>query len=150
VGKTKVYIVTSGCYSDYSINHVFSTRELAEEWIGEKINEEYHVEEYEIDPPVDFLENIKTSIGVDMLKDGTVKNIRNDRFGSYDKEARVRAWSDYHNPPEFYLETVILTRDTQTAIKATNEIRLRLLALERWPTEGRVTSFDYSTLEPLP
>lgn len=31
--QKKVYIVTSGCYSDYIIDAIFSTRELAEEYI---------------------------------------------------------------------------------------------------------------------
>lgn len=147
MGKTKVYIVTSGCYSDYSINHVFSTRELAEKWMGEKIDDDYQVEEYEIDPEVDFTENIKTSIGVDMLKNGIVKCLRNKNYGTYDKEARVRCWS--HNN-DYYLETVILTRDSEVAIKTANDIRIRLLALDRWPKAGRVISYDYKTLEPLP
>jgi hypothetical protein len=34
----KVYVVTSGCYSDYGINGIFSTRELAQEWIDKAAN----------------------------------------------------------------------------------------------------------------
>jgi len=146
----KIYIVTSGCYSDYRINHVFSTRELADRWIGERAGEDYSAEEYEIDPIVDFTENIKTSIGVDMNKDGSVRNIRDDGYGAYYKEARVRLWLDYRDTPTPYLETVILTRDRESAIKTTNDIRIRLLALDRWTVKNkRCASFQYSSLEEI-
>ena len=42
-----VYIVTSGCYSDYSIDAVFSTREAAEAYIGTKTNRD--IEEWQVD-----------------------------------------------------------------------------------------------------
>jgi len=48
----KVYVVTAGCYSDYHIVAVFSTKEKAEEYIA------YHgtnntLEEYELDKELD-------------------------------------------------------------------------------------------------
>lgn len=48
----KVYIVTQGEYSDYSIQAAFSTREKAEEYRAAKPSE-YRIEEYELDsePP---------------------------------------------------------------------------------------------------
>ena len=49
----KIYIVTSGCYSDYSINAVFSTRELAEEYIDAGNGyEDADIEEYNLDEPI--------------------------------------------------------------------------------------------------
>lgn len=153
-----VFIATHGCYSDYSIDHVFSNRELCEKWCADR--EEFNVEEHELDPRVDFTENVKKSVGVDMLKDGNVKNVRNDGYGSYDKEARVRIWKIYHriesnpyrtikiDPDDGYLETIILTTDRDVAIKSTNEIRTRLIALGRWPSgDYRVVDFNYETLE---
>lgn len=44
----KVYIVTSGEYSDYHINAVFSTREKAEEYVDAQ-GSDYRVEEYPVD-----------------------------------------------------------------------------------------------------
>jgi hypothetical protein len=67
VSKT-IYIVTSGCYSDYAIDAVFSTREQAEAYVAGEMEHGYHsftngewvvtssmeiqVEEYEMDAPV--------------------------------------------------------------------------------------------------
>lgn len=46
----KVYIVTCGDYSDYTIENVFSTKELAEEYINRvSTYDDYRVEEYELD-----------------------------------------------------------------------------------------------------
>ena len=48
----KVYIVTSGAYSDYEIDAVFSTREMAEKYIATNNTHDYpyeYIEEYEVD-----------------------------------------------------------------------------------------------------
>ncbi len=44
----KAYIVTSGDYSDYSIERVFSTREMAEDFC-DRHDDSYRVEEYCVD-----------------------------------------------------------------------------------------------------
>ena len=42
----KVFIVTSGCYSDYQIEAVFSTKETAEEYIdSKKYPDDFTIEE---------------------------------------------------------------------------------------------------------
>ena len=43
-----IYVVTSGTYSDYGINAMFSTKTLAEEWIA-KLEGSYDIEEWELD-----------------------------------------------------------------------------------------------------
>lgn len=50
----KIYIVTSGCYSDYGINAVFTDKELAEKYCTahNKYPDEYCIEEYEADSEV--------------------------------------------------------------------------------------------------
>jgi hypothetical protein len=44
----KIYIVSSGEYSDYRINKVFSTEVLAKEWVG-KFTDRYAIEEHDLD-----------------------------------------------------------------------------------------------------
>lgn len=51
----KVYIVTSGDYDDYQIDEVFSTKEKAEEYI-EYFGDDYRIEEYNLDNPVEHKE----------------------------------------------------------------------------------------------
>lgn len=51
---SKIYVVTSGEYSDYGIDAIFSTKEKAQEYITIRTNSEYiwnelEIEEYELD-----------------------------------------------------------------------------------------------------
>lgn len=46
---TIVYVVTTGSYSDYSIEGVFSSREKAEAHMGGKPDQFNNIEEYELD-----------------------------------------------------------------------------------------------------
>ena len=51
----KVYIVTSGEYSDYGIDRVFSTEEKAKEWVDiitSMYGGNYNIEQYELDAPI--------------------------------------------------------------------------------------------------
>ena len=50
--EKKIYIVTSGDYSEYNINAVFTTKEKANEYIQQH-GTEYRVEEYNLDEEVD-------------------------------------------------------------------------------------------------
>lgn len=45
---TKVYVLTSGSYSDYHIIGIFSTKERAE-FISKKLDSNNEIEEYELD-----------------------------------------------------------------------------------------------------
>ena len=52
---SKVFIVTSGEYSDYGIDRVFSTEEKAKEWVNvitSMYGGNYDIEQYELDAPI--------------------------------------------------------------------------------------------------
>ena len=52
---SKVFIVTSGEYSDYGIDKVFSTEEKAKEWVDvitSMYGGNYNIEQYELDAPI--------------------------------------------------------------------------------------------------
>ena len=52
---SKVFIVTSGEYSGYGINRVFSTEKKAKEWvevITSMYGGNYNIEQYELDAPI--------------------------------------------------------------------------------------------------
>ena len=52
---SRVFIVTSGEYSDYGIDRVFSTEEKAKEWIKittSMYGGNYNIEQYELDAPI--------------------------------------------------------------------------------------------------
>ena len=48
----KIFIVTSGSYSDYTIERVFSTRAKANEYLDTK-DDDYKLEVYDIDEPIE-------------------------------------------------------------------------------------------------
>lgn len=46
----KVYLITSGCYSDYHVECAFSSRELAEAWLSDLPRQgDYSIEEFALD-----------------------------------------------------------------------------------------------------
>ena len=52
---SRVFIVTSGKYSDYGIDRVFSTEEKAKEWVDvitSMYGGNYNIEQYELDAPI--------------------------------------------------------------------------------------------------
>ena len=73
-----VYVVTSGSYSDYGIETVFSTREAAEAYIaeGEKLTySDYNkIEEWPVDERAGFI--MRPYWLVWMMKDGSTENTR--------------------------------------------------------------------------
>lgn len=117
-----VYVVTSGEYSDYGIDAIFSEKKLSEEYIenGDGTN----IEEWYLDVPREGWEETF----VRMKRDGTVvesgtrgKDNQPEDFGfiCFDVDANLVCRWD--------------TADTKRAIKSTNEIRSMLLAREMWP-----------------
>lgn len=56
--QLRVYIVTSGTYSDYRINKVFSKKELAEAYLEQikDIDSDWSIEEYLLDEDTDLIQ----------------------------------------------------------------------------------------------
>jgi hypothetical protein len=52
---TKVYAVTAGCYSDYHIEGIFSTRERAEKFHASVEDSDKLIEEYTLDARIDWV-----------------------------------------------------------------------------------------------
>jgi len=140
----KVYIVTSGDYSDYRINAVFSTLELAEEY--EKLASHRNsngVNEWEMD--VDFPElRDKTPIfHVVMLRDGATLSVdelpvnefnadalkRSPRLGS-PSALGERGWPEKRK--EKALRGSFRAKDAEHAVKIANEHRTRMIAAGEW------------------
>lgn len=116
-----VYIVTSGEYSDYGINAVFSTEEKAKEYIAQ-FNDKgtyprpYFINEYIID---DTSKMKGKPYKVEMLKNGNVVIVEHkddviddDDIWAYEGKLH---WHGYAN-------------DEQHAIKIANEVRIQLIA----------------------
>ena len=145
-----VYVVTSGTYSDYHIDIVLSTRELAERVVA-AWGENYRIEKWPLDgvywPPSDMglwdteMNRAGRSRGhrcsAPTLEDA--KRIGQHRFvgegwGVPPKDGGT-GWESY--AWEMTLKATVLARDEQHAMKVANEMRTRLLAENAWPKEKR-------------
>lgn len=116
----KVYIVTSGDYSDYHIEAVFSRRDKALDFKNEEKSDN-DIEEFELDRPIsDF-----RYISITMKKNGDTVKIH-PFMNSYNNEG----FFQYNINSE--LIWVVKTNNEKRAIKVTNEKRTQILAAECW------------------
>lgn len=122
----KVYVVTSGSYSDYGINAIFSTPELAELYKNNynKANPgDADIEEWELDKPIP--ENGYT--------------VRMTQNGIADVSINFNAsWGFWCFTRENKLVWNIQILDKERAIKVVNEKRAQILALGIWGNNARV------------
>lgn len=128
----KIYVVTSGEYSDYKIEVIYSTREMAEEYANKhnklkKYGSADEVTEFELDTPIEKHEFIY----IIMDKQGNTYSIerefnRKEGFGSANET--VFSWT-------------VQTTDEKRAIKVVNEKRIQILAAGIWG--------DYKAIEAL-
>ena len=132
----KVYIVTSGDYSDYHIAAVFSTREKAEEYVDAH-GSDYRVEEY----PVDDAE-VKKNESIWLVsvnwKTGKVISANPENLSEYyaDKEGTVQYQRGYDNYLDFVLKADSMARAKKVAserfmqVKALHAVKFPLLMKE--------------------
>ncbi len=126
----KIYIVTAGTYSDYSILAVFTDEKAANEYITEYNKAEYKhrddavIEEWDTDlPPTEWYYTL-----VRMTKEGEVLETTTS-FGDSD-------YSSFDVNGNFFCK--VKTKDVQRAIKVTNEKRAQLIAEDRWNPDAHV------------
>ena len=134
-----VYVVTSGTYSDYHIESVFSTELAAHEFIA-AFDSAFHekdakVEEYELD---------SGSRAERLKEDGyTLHSVRLARNG----DGSVWPCNEWHWQEEpfvvtpavgrapGYLYGAVYARDEQHALKIANEHRAMMIATDQWPED---------------
>jgi hypothetical protein len=136
MGKfNEIYVLTSGCYSDYQIIGVFSTQEKAQTFIEdyEKIYGKNHdfngIEIYDLDQVIEK----KRKYFVRMDRDGNIKEI-------YDDDWRVKNYkfgykiylTEYSGKYYLAIDNVCRANGMTHAVKITNELRTRLIALNRF------------------
>lgn len=123
---TKIYIVTSGSYSDYCIDAVFSTEEMAEKY-KQNFNCDV-VEEHDLNPCAVAFHMTTVSMRID-------GNTLNTYCMSMHKN--VSGFVHYRSSGYPYTQKDMLvwtanTKDKKRAIKVVNEKRVMILANECW------------------
>lgn len=143
-----IYAVSSGSYSDYRINALFSTRENAQAFIdaiqgqGREYPEDFNsIEEYELDPPTaDLLKRGYSVWDVLMLRDGTVERVdRSDNsLYSVQDAPTYRIWGRTKAPaykgtgtPDG-LQAGVWAKSEKAAVKIVNEKRAEMIASGEW------------------
>lgn len=124
---TILYVVTSGEYSDYKIESIFSTKEKAEKFCSlfpEDNFQKHDIEEWTLD---EYSNKDKKEFSVSMRIDGHVDHIFQINPGDIDKESYFFSGDLLHS--------YCYADDTQHAIKITNERRVKLIALGLWGKE---------------
>jgi hypothetical protein len=137
----KVYAVSSGSYSDYKVNAIFSTKELAEEFKSLVPNPEYNdIEEYDLDPlTTDLIKRGYSVWTIHMLIDGAVESAEKAGTGLYSvthtghylwRRTRAPAYKGKGIPD--ILQSDVWAKTQQAAIKIVNEHRTQLIANGDW------------------
>lgn len=117
----KVYVVTSGCYSDYGIEAIFSTKEFAEEFINSRsFNIPEEIEEWCIDDKehLDFIKKGLCYYAVELERNGDVASIKKS-----DGDVPYLG-NRYIDLFEFY----VTAKNEKHAIKIANERRSMMIA----------------------
>ena len=134
----KVYIATSGSYSDYHIDAVFSTKENAE-----KYNDLYgegdfdDIEEFEVDDEMALINRIRdgkiTIYLVCIDRNGNVRKI--EKESPYVSLVKDLLSGKYHYV--LYadcsaMDMYVIAKNEEHAIKIVNEKRVQLIANNEW------------------
>lgn len=121
-----IYVVTSGCYSDYRIVGVFDNEKLAN-LAKELEHDSNEVEVYSLNPNANEYNQGLRIRSVTIRKDGTVVLVKPREWGN-----------QLTKDPEggYFLTVCMWSRDDEHAVKIANERRGYLLAMNLWPADG--------------
>ena len=129
-----IYILTSGVYSDYQIEGVYSTKEIAEQqkalllWKNEN-DDSIQIEEYELDKPLAYVRGLE----VGMTREGEAYMVRKAIFNLSEGKPKFEL---LFNRKEVLLINKVHTEERERAIKVTNALRIMLLANDMFHAEG--------------
>jgi hypothetical protein len=125
----KVYLVTSGSYSDYGVDAVFSNRETAQKFIDkfpDSYGDKREIEEWELDPFEYEIREGYDCYFLRMSKDGTCTEINMDN----NRSVTLRETSGFDRHGDMW--SIVLAKDEKHAIKITNERRAQHIANNTW------------------
>jgi len=128
--NSKVYIVTSGSYSDYQIDGVFSTEERAEAFITATGLYDGRAVRWDVDLDAEKIDRGLVHYKVDMDIEGNVRHMKKSTPVCPERAfGRIRG---YDHKGSQWLEAYIWARNEEHAVKIANERRTRILALNLW------------------
>ena len=121
----KVYIITYGDYSDYSICAVFSTRDKAEEYIQQHGNV-FRIEEYLLDEAVEQSEIWSVEIGISTHKIKQCESVSDSWYN--ERIDKFRVFEPVFSNGEWSIKMVLRADSMDRAIKVANERVAQIVA----------------------
>ena len=127
----KVYIVTSGAYSDYRIDAVFTDDKTAKVF-ADKIDGEVEIWEISSSNLIDKITHDKIFC-VRMNKEGNTDLVMEEDFDSHEIENAIEKKTEIFNAVDGYsMITYMFAKDEKHAVKIANERRVQLIANNEW------------------
>lgn len=126
----KIYVVTSGDYSDYGIDAIFTSEELAQAFINgfkERSYQEFRIEEHKLNPYKNEIRKGYFAFFVRMQKDGVCKEVYKSD-SAYGFNGGIDYGFDINNGMCCH----VFAKDDKHAVKIANEKRIELIALNKW------------------
>ena len=124
---SKIYVVTSGSYSDYGIRGVFTTRENAQQYIDADRSDGYDsyndIEEYTLNENISLLRSGVYPFKVTMRVDGNDAQVEKASANSELHDKGSYRQKSYDNDYAVFTTTV-WAKDEKHAIKIANERRI--------------------------
>lgn len=134
----KVYVVTTGSYSDYRIEAIFTDKDRAESYLsGLSRNDDPDMEEYDLDPaePGQRVPAGYSLFRVRMFDTGTVSEVYQELESCQFMEDEKPEWEIYetaYKDRRLMLFAHVLARSENHAVKIVNERRASLIASGYW------------------
>ena len=130
----KVYMVTAGQYSDYSVLGIYSTMEKAEH-ARDLMNADNDIDEHEMDWLPDHPKGLRY-FGLKMDVDGNTDGIyRQDFRGTLLEDFSVN-WCPWGKSKQAIFKC--WAKDEKHAVNIANELRVQLIASGEWTTDWNV------------
>jgi hypothetical protein len=123
-----IFVVTSGDYSDYKIDGIFTEKNTAKDFIN-MFNHTYNemrIEEHLLNPKKYEIDNNYNCYFVRMKKDGECTGI-NIKDNSYDVFEDNHGFDIKNN-----MYKTVFAKDEKHAIKIVNDVRTQVLASNKW------------------
>ena len=130
----KVFVVTSGEYSDYGIDAIFSTRELAQNFIDAFKADKWHemdIEEWDLDPNEKHLKQNRKPYFLRINKEGKVTDLEVADSSYGFKQDIPEAEISYTANLE-WMNISCFADDENHAVKIAGEKRSQILAANLW------------------
>ncbi len=129
-----MYVVTSGEHSDYGINAVFSTNELAQMFIDSFSEKTYYpmsIEEWDLDPNADLLKYNRKPYFLRVNKEGNVRDLELST-SSYMFGANIPTCQISYTQDLEWMNVRCFADNDLHAVKIAGEKRAQILAANLW------------------